>query len=550
MSKEYSSKHIRAMSEIEHIRYAPGMYIGSTETPAKLLDEILDNAVDELPYCKDGIEITLDYDNYVYSVKDTGRGIPLDDTILNEEKVPIPVLIACKLFSSGKFEDKAYEIAAGLHGVGLVAVNALSEWMKIEVWRDNKHCIFTFKDGKWIKDESYCEPFDTSNITGTYVVFKPNKNFFDSIRIPETHIIERLAVIKLHEEYKNQPIKLTIIQKGKKKSIDIPVTLPDLFKNCFKPIIHIKIGDLKKENIEVYVSYDKKEFNLKYGGSVNVIPVNEGTHITYVRQQIKKAINTLASKYKRVIEPDDYQYGLRLYVLTKIKKRQFTSQTKEKLSTPTRYFQDLFGDKLSQEIIKQLEKQDKLRNDILDKLEAYRRYLSSKDIVKTLRSDTKAGKTSRGLVDVPNLKDCLSPSTKGTELFIVEGESAGGTVLSVRDPRTQGVLLLKGKVINAESNSLERVLKNKEIQALMKALGTGIGKDFDISKLRYDLVNIMTDADPDGAHISCLLLTALAVLVPELLKIGKVRILNMPLYGVTDKKTKQRTFGTASATST
>lgn len=541
MAKHYDASHIQAMTEIDHIRHAPGMYIGTTENPAKLLDEILDNAIDELPYCKEGLTVIADYDNNIYGVLDTGRGIPIGESKTPDGKVlPTPVLIASKLFSSGKFKLEAYDVAAGVHGVGLVAVNALSEWLKIEIWRDNKHCIYMFRDGQWIEEESFCEDFDTSTKTGTFVSFKPNAKYFESQVIPESRILERLAVIKLYDEYKNKPIKFLIIKNGKQKEVDIPTVLPSFFKTTFQPILDIKFKDPKtKESIEVYVAYDKKEHNFKYGGAVNVIPVNEGTHITYARNQVKKAINQLANKYKRNLEPDDYQYGLRLYVLTKVKERQFTSQSKEKLSTPVRYFNDRFGDKIANQLIKELEANDKLRNLILDKLETYRQFLSSKDIVKQLKSDTKGNKTTRGLADLPNLKDCLSPSTDNTELFIVEGESAGGTVLSARDPNTMGVLLLKGKVINAQSNSLEKVLKNKEIQGLLKALGTGIGKDYDESKLRYKFVSIMTDADPDGGHISCLLITALASLVPELLKTGRVRILNMPLYGVTHKKTKQ-----------
>jgi len=346
--------------------------------------------------------------------------------------------------------------------------------------------------------------------------------------------------VKLYEEYSQQPLTLITIKNGKKDIKTIERTIPDIFKGNFKPLMNFKVVNKDtKESIEIYLSWDQKEYNQKYGGAVNVIPVNEGTHINYAKSQIKKAINHLASKLKRRIESDDYQYGLRVYVLTKIKKRQFTSQSKEKLSTSIKYFNEIFGDSLSQQIIKFLEKNDKLRTNILDKLETYRTYLSSKNIVKSLKSDTKGNKTTRGLSDVPTLKDCLSPATDKTELFIVEGDSAGGTVISVRDPNTMGVLLLRGKVINAETTNLEKVLKNREIQALMKALGTGIGKDFDISKLRYSKISIMTDADPDGVHISCLLLTALAALVPDLLKTGKVRVLNMPLYGVTHKKTKQ-----------
>ena len=545
MSKDYSKDHIQVLSEIEHIRHAPGMYIGSVDNPSKLLDEILDNAIDELPYCKNGIHVIADYKDNIYEVKDTGRGIPLGTSKTPDGKeLPIPVLIASKLFSSGKFSDKAYDIAAGVHGVGLVAVNALSEWMEIEVFRDGKHCKFIFKNGEWKEDESFCEDYDTTKFTGTIVRFKPDKQYFDSDVIPKEHIIERLLTVKLYEEYRNYPIKLTFIEKnGQQKEYEVPTTEPVIFKNAFKPLVNIKLQNRStKESIEIYLSWDKKEYNQQYGGAVNVIPVNDGTHISFAKSQVKKALQKLIEKYKRNILPDDYQYGIRLYVLTKIKDRKFTSQSKEKLATPVRYFQDLFGDKLADAIYKQLDANDKLRTEILDKLEAYRTYLSSKNIVKSLKSDTKGGKTSRGLSDVPNLKDCLSPSTDDTELFIVEGESAGGTVLAVRNPDKQGVLLLKGKVINAESHNLERVLKNKEIQALLKALGTGIGKEFDESKLRYQSgVYFIADADEDGKHIQCLLITVFAVLVPEMLKNGKTFIVNMPLYGVTHKKTKKFT---------
>jgi len=537
----YSEKHIQVLSEIEHIRKNPGMYIGETETPSKLLDEILDNAIDELPYATNGFTVIVDYDRNEYTVQDTGRGIPIGESTLPDgSKLPTPVLIASKLFSSGKFSDKAYEIAAGLHGVGLVAVNALSEYMYISIRRNKQYCRFTFRKGEWIKSESFYKEEPDQPITGTTVTFKPDPAYFVTDKIPLDHILERLGVIKLYEEYENQPVQLIIIQNGKRKDYSIKKTLPDIFKGVFTPILHAKVVNTStKESIEVYVSYDKKQYNFQAGGAVNVIPVNAGSHISYAKQQIKKVIQHLANKYKREIQPDDYQYGLRLYVLTKIKKRQFTSQSKEKLSTPIKYFNDIFNDKLFNQLLKQLEENDQLRTSILDKLESYRLYLSSKDVVKSFKSDVKGQKTSRGLSDVPNLKDCLIEDINKTELFIVEGESAGGTVLSVRDPNTMGVLLLKGKVINTESNKLDRVFKNKEIQALMKALGTGIGKDFDISKLRYGTIWLFPDRDVDGKHIACLLITALASLVPDLLKTGRIMILEAPLYGVTHKKTKK-----------
>jgi len=542
MSKDYSKDHIQVMSEIDHIRNRPGMYIGSTDNPSKLLDEILDNAIDELPFCSNGFVISVDYDNHIYSVHDTGRGIPLGESETpNGEKLPVPVIITCKLFSSGKFSDKAYQISAGLHGVGLTVVNALSDWMTIEIWRDGQYHKYVFENAEWKQDKTVIKSYSGKE-TGTKVTFKPSEKYFDSVEIPLDYILTRLSVVKLYEEYSNAPIKLIIIKNQKTIEKSIPRSLPDLFKNTFRPLMVVKHTNKSTgESIEAIIGWSQKDTSFKYGGAVNVIPVNEGTHINFVKNQVKKAFQNLIKKYKRNIQQDDFVYGLRLYVLTKIKERHFTSQTKDKLSTSLRYFQQVFGDRLSQDIYRFLDKNDKLRTAILDKLEAYRLFLSSKSVTKSLVSDTKSGKTTRGLADVPNLKDCLSPSTDDTELLIVEGESAGGTVITARDPNKQGVLLLKGKVINAESNSLDKVLKNKEIQALMKALGTGIGKDFDISKLRYNKILIQTDADPDGAHISCLLLTALAALVPELLKTGHVYILNMPLFGVTHKKTKQFT---------
>jgi len=530
---QYTEKHIQKLEDIQHIQKNPGMYIGDTSNPTHLLYEILDNALDEMQsgYANQ-IIIELDTNNFIYSVYDNGRGIPIG--VDEKTKLRIPVLISTKLFTSGKFHDKAYNISAGLHGVGLTAVNALSEFLEFHIWRDKKHAYFRFENAKLVEEK--IEDYD-GNLQGTLVRFKPNAKYFESLEIPVDKVKDRLQFIKLHEDFKDKLIKLV----HNKKVVEIQSKLPKQFQNCFAIQFLKDVNKETGESIEVYFTWSKKDFDKYYFGCVNLIPVHQGNHISFVASKIKKVVNTLAQKYKKTINPDDYQYGLRLIVLTRIKERKFTSQTKEKLSTPLKYFEEKFPN-FEKKLQKLLEKQYlDFTQYILRKLEEYRKFLDSKKLSKLVESQTHiGGKVNRGLSDVPQLKDCLSENKEGTELFIVEGESAGGTFLQVRDPYKHGVLFLKGKTINAVANQIDKILKNKEVQALIKALGTGarIGKQKeDISKLRYEKIIVSSDADPDGLHIQLLVLTLLAKLTPDVLKSGYVYIADAPLYGATHKKT-------------
>lgn len=511
---EYSHKNIKVLEEVEHVRQHPTMYIGTVANPVHLIEEALDNALDELlAGYGDIVAVILDTENYIYQVLDNARGIPISNDT--------PVTICFKLFSGGKFDRDSYKISAGLHGIGLSACNFLSKEMTIEIYRKGKHAIYRFKDQKLHSKE--IENFNGSLPFSTRVEIRPDPQIFDNLVPDIERLRTRLYIASLH--LPNATFVLHV--NGQKEVIK---TDPEEFftKVCLSktdiellpPIVAKAVDGI--EEVELKIQYSKNgSVTPRVKSSVNLLPLDGGTHINMLYEMIRSLFQKYMRKYKLDFLPNDALMRMRAYLSLKLKYPKFSSQDKKALSNSKSELEKLFS-LLSKDLESKLT--EDLTKQILELIQSYRDELNSKKV-----SRTKNGK--RAAVRFTSLRDC---SQSGGELFIVEGESAAGGLIQCRDPKKHAVLPLKGKVPNVVNFS--KILKNKEIAQMFTAIGTGVGKDFDISKVRYDKIIVLTDADPDGGHIVTLILMALAKLTPELVRQGYVYCCDTPLYAYLNGK--------------
>jgi len=554
--QNYSAEQIEKLSPKEHVRKRPGMYIGNTENPFNLLVELIDNALDEVQNLRGKHEIVvyLDYDENIYGVRDTGRGIPWQ--IHKQEKLPTIVLVAQELFAGGKFKKDngaAYKISAGLHGVGLTVINYLSEWLKITSAREGYKVTANFIDGEWDKN-LVKEKFDTRKNRGTQVLFKPDKRFFDSVVIPYEQVRQYLQLVSLDKEVKDKvTFKLVVKQNGQVKTEIISSDLKNLplFAKTGYIIDSLYKSDTTGESIYIAFGYsDDKSFEAF--GLVNLKPVHQGTHITFAKTQLLDILWSIAQELKLSdLTRNDLQLGLKLFVSTKIVDVKFSSQTKEKLTTQLAYFNKAFlpGFKQNLETIIKRGRNYSYIKEVLKKLNELKKSLKKirlSNISEIDQYSAKAGKVERGNIDLPNLKDCLSPDPEKSELFIVEGESAGGTLLKARDPRYHGVLTLTGITINAiaQADKPERLYKNKDVLAILKALGLKPHASMDdvTKKMRYGKIIAFADPDAFGSQINLLIMGILAELLPNVLKAGRFYIVEAPLHIAYNKRTGERKF--------
>jgi len=518
MTDNYTSKDITVMEEIEHIRTNAGMYIGMTDTPTHLIEETLDNALDE---CLAGYAsiaaILIDTDKNIFSVIDNGRGIPIDGDV--------PFVISTKLFSGGKFKDtkSAYKIVAGQHGVGLVAVNALSDFYIVEVYRDSKHVKYTFENAK-LKDK-LIEDFRGDKPFSTKISFKPSKKIFESLKPNIDRLRKRL--LNASTELGNVTFVLNI---DNTKEV-IKVTKDDFFKKqCLTE------NDEEISKIFILNSKDKDEkFNVmfsyaftgpitpKFVSSVNLLPVDGGgSHVNIFSEILKDFFISKAKKFDKKFQPGDSLCGLRCYCSLELIKPEYSGQSKDKLINRKESLEKLAAKlKIELELIFK-DDQEWLMN-LLNFFDDYRKRLNHK------KTDNANGK--RGSCKFTKLADCTSSNG---ELFVVEGDSAGGSFKQCRDPHMHAILPLKGKIPSIITK--KEILKHKEVHEFIEALGTGTGHYFDITKLKYDKIISAPDADEDGGHIFCLLTIIVAVLVPEIIKSGKFYLAKTPLYAITDNK--------------
>jgi DNA gyrase subunit B len=532
----YDSSQIKVLEGLEAVRIRPSMYIGDTFDRGyhHLVYEILDNSVDEAlaGYCT-RIVLTIKSDGSL-SIEDDGRGIPTD--IHATEGVSGVEVVLTKLHAGGKFEKAAYKVSGGLHGVGISVVNALSEWLTVEVRQYGKRHFMEFRKGEPC---GRLRVIGEAEATGTTVTFYPDHSIFKETQgfVTETivHRCRELAFL-------NAGLKIVVIDERTDKTqefyyqggIQSFVTHVNRAKNpLFEPPIYIKA---ERDNliVEVALQYNKEyqENSFTYANNINT--VEGGTHLAGFKAALTRCINSygtrnnLLKNAKDGIQGDDTREGLTSVISVKIPEPQFEGQTKTKLgnSEVKGFVEQLVGEKLSQ----YLEENPSIGRLIIDKcLEAAR----ARDAAKKARELVRRKGALDSLALPGKLADCQNENPEDGELFIVEGDSAGGSAKQGRDRRNQAILPLRGKILNVEKARFDKMLSFEEIRTLITALGTGIGADdFDVSKLRYHKVIIMTDADVDGSHIRTLLLTFFYRQMNELVGRGHLYIAQPPLYRV------------------
>lgn len=517
MPSEYTSDSVQVLEEVQHIRKNPGMFIGECDNPNHLVYELLDNALDEALESKIG-KIEVNINGSEVSVSDDGRGIPIDNDTIQ--------IVSTKLFSGGKFdrgEDKAYKICSGLHGIGIVAVTALSENMEIEVYRDQKHAHYKFSDAK-VQDKQIDEYKDEPPFS-TKIKFQADKRYFETTKINVGDIKNRLELASIH-------LDVDLYLNGDL----IKTTYSDYFKNYLVSDSCTNVVDLsvseKHEFLRVICCWDYKgNITPSSLGSINMLAVNSGNHILRTYDTFREVLYKEAQKDKRKIQKQDVLTGIRTFTSMFLYSPSYTSQTKEKLSTSKKSLEHLFS-KLDKKFKEYLDKNQDFRNEILTIAENYRKKQNTKSNITKASEGTISRLNSR--ID-SNLRDCTSTNVRKTELLIVEGPSAGGSILQCRDPKYHAVLALKGKIPNIVT-SKKVSYNNQEIVDIINALGTGSEEDFSIKSIRYNKIIIATDADFDGYHISVLLMALFYYLVPEVINQGYLYLANMPLYGIMKNK--------------
>ncbi|MGQ9707446.1 MAG: DNA topoisomerase (ATP-hydrolyzing) subunit B [bacterium] len=537
MPDSYTAAQIHVLKGLEAVRHRPAMYIGDVSTRGvhHLIFEVVDNSIDEAlaGYC-DLITVTLHSEDEV-SVEDNGRGIPVD--IHPTEKRPALEVVLTVLHSGAKFEHKVYQISGGLHGVGVSVVNALSEYLIAEVYREGKIFRMEFERGQ-VKEE--LKVTGKTKKQGTKITFKPDPKIFKKVGFSYDILANRLRELA----YLNKNLRIRLIDEpgGKDETFQYPGGLADFIafldkgrNRLHKPILI----EEQRNGMEVDVAF---EFNDGYVESIfsfaNTINTHEGgTHLSGFKAALTRCINDYARKSGQLKEGielagEDTREGLTAVVSVKIPDPQFEGQTKTKLgnSEAKGVVETVVNDRLSAFF----EENPRVANRIVEKvIAAAKARLAARKARELARrrslleSDTLPGK----------LADCASEDPGESELYIVEGDSAGGSAKQGRDRRFQAVLPLRGKILNVEKSGLNRVLSNNEIRAIISAIGAGVGEDdFDPAKARYQRIVIMTDADVDGSHIRILLLTFFYRFMQPLIEAGYLYIAQPPLYRVRQGK--------------
>ncbi len=541
--QEYDASKIQVLEDIEAVRKRPGMYIGSTgpEGLLQLIYEVVDNAVDEslAGYCTE-IDVIVHEDKSV-TVVDNGRGIPVG--IHPETGINTVELVLTTLHAGGKFTTDSYKVSGGLHGVGVSVVNALSEWLRVEVkWRDGKVYRQEFRRGRKITE---LEAVGKTSTTGTSVSFLPDREIFGEIRYnfsKLTHRLKELAYLnpglKIRLDNRIAGVKHEFHYKG-----GIVAFVKDLAtgKQPLHPEPIYMADDRGDRTVEAALLFTDAIEEEIFTFANNINTREGGTHLTGFRAALTKVINDYAREKRLLKAKDDsipgeaIREGLVAIVSVKLQQPEFEGQTKTKLGNPEMraYVEEVIKEQLTQ----YLSKNPGVARAIIEKsITAHRARLAAAKARKLVRR--KGALLSNGLPG--KLADCSSTDPEKSELFIVEGDSAGGSAKQGRDRSFQAILPLRGKVLNVEKARLSKLLDNQELRAIITALGTGIRDEFDINRLRYHKIILMADADVDGAHIRTLLLTFFFRYLRPLIEHGYVYIAQAPLYMV--QRGKKRVY--------
>ena len=538
---EYGADQIQILEGLEAVRKRPGMYIGSTSSRGlhHLVYEIVDNAVDEAlaGYC-DTIQVTINKDNSV-TVIDNGRGIPVG--INHKAGIPAVEVVFTILHAGGKFGGGGYKVSGGLHGVGASVVNALSTHLEVTIYHEGKIYRQRYERGKVVyklKVIGECDP----KKTGTTVTFLPDSEIFEETvfdfnvlkqRLREMAFLTKNIKIVLRDDRPEEPIEKTFHYEGGIKEF---VTYLNKGKTPLYPDIIYCEGMKDNIYVEVAMQHNDGYTEGSYSFVNNITTPEGGTHLTGFKNALTKTFNSYARLNKLIkdtetLSGDDIREGLTVIVSIKIEDPQFEGQTKQKLGNSEA--RGAVDNIVSEQLMIYLEQHPQVAKMILEKSIMAQR---AREAARKARDLTRRKSALEGMSLPGILADCSDKDPKNCEIYIVEGDSAGGSAKTARSRATQAILPLRGKILNVEKARLDRIYANAEIKAMITAFGTGIHEDFDISKLRYDKIIIMTDADVDGAHISTLLLTFLYRFMPDLIKEGHVYLAQPPLYKLEKNK--------------
>jgi DNA gyrase subunit B len=547
---DYNADSIKVLGGMEAVRKRPAMYIGSTGEMGlhHLVYEVVDNSVDEaLAGHADKIDVTIHLDNSI-TVVDNGRGIPVDAMDIDGEKIPAAQVVMTKLHAGGKFDSSSYKVSGGLHGVGVSCVNALSEDLELEIWRDGFTWEQTYSKGE---PTSKLKKAGASKKRGTKVHFVPDKTIFTATeynfdtlaqRLRELAFLNKGLLITLRDERTTDP------KTGEPKTAEFKYNggIAEFIKhlNRGKSVLHDKPIYMEAEKdgvvMEIGMQYNDAYSETVFSFANNINTVDGGTHLSGFRTSLTRTINYagqqlgLFKDVKENLTGDDVREGLVAVISVKLPQPQFEGQTKGKLNSDIAgVVQAFVNEKLGAYFEQNPTVARKIINKAIDAARAREAARKARDLTRR-----KGALDGGGLPG--KLADCSERQPDRCELFLVEGESAGGTAKQGRDRRFQAILPLKGKILNVEKARYDKMLGHEEIRAMITALGTGISKeDFDPAKLRYGKIILMTDADVDGSHIRTLLLTFFFRHMQELIKRGNVFIAQPPLYGIKKGKSHQ-----------
>ncbi|MFU0827986.1 MAG: DNA topoisomerase (ATP-hydrolyzing) subunit B [Lachnoclostridium sp.] len=540
MSAEYGADQIQILEGLDAVRKRPGMYIGSTSSKGlhHLVYEIVDNAVDEaLAGICDRIEVILNKDNSV-TVIDNGRGIPVG--INHKKGIPAVEVVFTILHAGGKFGGGGYKVSGGLHGVGASVVNALSEWLEVTIYVDGKIHKQRYERGKAVYPLKVIGETDR---TGTTVTFLPDKEIFEDTvfdfevlkqRLREMAFLTKNLKIILRDDRGETPVVKEFHYAGGIKEY---VQYLNKHKDpLYDEIIYCE-GTKDNVYVEVAMQHNSTYNESCYSFVNNITTPEGGTHLAGFKNALTKTFNDYARSNKFLKENDqnltgeDIREGLTAIISIKLPEPQFEGQTKQKLGNSEA--RGAVDSVVSEQLTYFLEQNPQIAKTIIEKAILAQR---ARDAARKARDLTRRKTALEGMSLPGKLADCTDKDPRNCEIYIVEGDSAGGSAKTARSRATQAILPLRGKILNVEKSRLDKILVNNEIKAMITAFGTGISDDFDITKLRYHKIIIMTDADVDGAHISTLLLTFFYRFMPDLIRKGHVYLAQPPLYKIERNK--------------